>query len=77
VTDHTYEIAVTLEANVVRLKDRVTLLETLIRKYAYHVGCCEGVSFLEQHYRGAYGAGSDFTTEEWDEVRRIAGETDT
>ena len=58
-------------------EQRITLLETLIQKYAAHVGACEGVSFLESHYQGS-GMGLDsedeFTDEEWVEIRRIAEE---
>lgn len=58
---------------------RIALLETLIQKYATHVGACEGVSFLESQYRYS-GMGpksaDEFTDEEWAEIRHIAGETD-
>lgn len=60
-------------------EQRITLLETLIKKYATHVGACEGVSFLESQYHGsAFGLGPEdvFTDEEWAEIRRIAEETD-
>lgn len=60
-------------------EQRITLLETLIQKYATHVGGCEGVSYLESQYRYA-GMGlelaDEFTDEEWAEIRRIAEETE-
>jgi len=57
---------------------RVRLLETLIKKYATHVGACEGVSFLEERYSSPLGGTHEdaFTAEEWAEIRRIAGETE-
>ncbi len=58
---------------------RVILLETLIQKYATHVGACEGVSYLESQYRHS-GMGLDnadeFTDEEWAEIRRITEESE-
>ena len=58
---------------------QITRLETLIKKYAVHVGNCEGVSYLENRYRGAFGGSEDrdlFTDREWMDIRRIAGETE-
>ena len=59
-----------------KLLERINLLEKLIKKYADHVASCEGVSFLEDRYSGSCGGADDavFTDEEWDELRRIAGE---
>lgn len=63
-----------------KAKERCTYLEGLIRKYAAHVGNCEGVSFLEQRYEGGWG-GTDpdyqFSKDEWDDIRKIAEEEDT
>ena len=59
-------------------RERVRLLETLIQKYATHVGGCEGVSFLESRYQySAMGLDNadEFTDEEWAEIRKIAKET--
>ena len=55
---------------------RGKLLEKLIKKYAWHGVKGEGVSFLADHYRGAYGGVDDdaFTDEEWTEIRLIVGE---
>ncbi|MHC4240513.1 MAG: hypothetical protein ACYSUC_12325 [Planctomycetota bacterium] len=62
-----------------KAKARCEYLEGLIRKYAAHVGNCEGVSFLEARYEGGWG-GVDpdyqFSKEEWAETRKIAGEPD-
>jgi hypothetical protein len=58
---------------------RIVLLETLIQKYATHVGACEGVSFLESQYRYSgmgLGSADEFTDEEWVEIRRIAEEVE-
>ncbi len=59
-------------------EQRITLLETLIQKYATHVGACEGVSYLESQYRhaGRLESADEFTDEEWVEIRRIAEKTD-
>ncbi len=59
-----------------KAKARVELLERLIEKYAAHVGEIEGVSYLEDRYRGMFGGGNIFASEEWAEIRRIAGETE-
>ena len=64
-----------------KAKARCEYLEGLIRKYAVHVGSCEGVSFLEPRYKGGWGSSGgdpdyDFTDSEWDEIRRIAEEKD-
>jgi len=63
-----------LEFTIQRHETRIKLLETLIQKYASHVGDCEGVSYLESRYRGAWGDPDLFTDEEWAEIRRIAEE---
>ncbi len=63
-----------LDGQVVASTARIKLLETLIYKYATHVGNCEGVSFLEDQYREASSAPFRFTDEEWEAIRLIAKE---
>ncbi len=46
--------------------------ERVVKKYAKHVGDCEGVSFLENRYRD-----STWTDAEWTDIRNIAEETDS
>ncbi len=61
-----------LEITLRAREARITLLETLIKKYAIHVDTCEGVSFLEDRY----GDPAIFTREEWAEIRRVAEESE-
>lgn len=64
------------EMTIQAKKERIELLERLIQKYAAHVGCIEGVSYLEDRYRGMFGGGNIFASEEWAEIRRIAKESE-
>ncbi len=64
------------EITILAGNQRIALLERLIEKYAQHVGNCEGVCYLEDHYRDAWGPNGQWTDEEWTEIRRIAGETE-
>jgi len=43
----------------------IARLETLIDKYAQHVSGIEGVSYLEDRYRGMFGSKDTFTDEEY------------
>ena len=65
-----------LDGQAVAAKARIELLERLIEKYAAHVGGIEGVTYLEDRYRGMFGSKDTFTDEEWAEIRRIAEETE-
>lgn len=58
-----------LEFALRRSDAQIIILEKLIRKYAYHVKDCEGVTFLENQF----GNEGMFNPEEWAEIRRIAG----
>ena len=61
-----------VQVTSIRASLRIKALEALIKKYAKHVGDCEGVSFLENRYRD-----STWTDAEWTDIRNIAEETDS
>lgn len=45
----------------------------LLMKYIDHVGECEGITFISDYHRPRAGL---FTTEEWEELRRLDAESE-